>query len=269
MCHCLSVSRSSFYSWLASPTSNRAKEDLLFIEKIKEIFKDSLQTYGTRRIKLALAKLGYKISRRRICRLMKNASLSCRAKRKFKATTDSNHNLPVAENLLNRRFTVTKANTHYVGDITYIQTQEGWLYLAVVIDLFSRKVVGYAMENNMRAELVNRALLNAIWHRNPPAGLVWHTDRGSQYASTSHRKILSMFNIQQSMSSRANCWDNAVSESFFHTLKVELVHNIAFKSREAAKLAIFEYIEAFYNKKRMHSANDYLSPDEFELVQNM
>lgn len=120
----------------------------------------------------------------------------------------------------------------------------------------------------MRTELVNRALLNAIWQRKPPAGVVWHTDRGSQYASTSHRKILSMFNIQQSMSRRANCWDNAVSESFFHTLKVELVHNTVFKSREEAKLAIFEYIEAFYNKKRMHSANDYLSPDEFELVQN-
>lgn len=200
--------------------------------------------------------------------MMKAASLYCKTKRKYKATTDSNHNLPVAENILARNFTVNHANTHYVGDITYIPTNEGWLYLAVVIDLYSRKVVGYSMEDNMRAELVNKALLNAIWQRKPKAGLVWHTDRGSQYASESHRNILKTFDIKQSMSRRANCWDNAVSESFFHTLKVELIHAVKFQTRGEAKLAIFEYIEVFYNKTRLHSANDYLAPDEFELAQS-
>lgn len=222
MCRCLSVSRSSFYSWLASPLSSRAKEDASLTEKIKIIFKDSRHTYGTRRIKIALAKKGYRISRRRICRLMRVASLSCKAKRKFKATTDSNHNLPVADNILNRNFTVTKANTHYVGDITYIPTKEGWLYLAVVIDLFSRKVVGYSMDNNMRSELVNKALTSAIWQRKPSAGLVWHTDRGSQYASASHREILKMFNIQQSMSRRANCWDNGVPRAQTNKLEIDV-----------------------------------------------
>ena len=268
MCSCLSVSRSCFYSWLNSEPSNRVKENESLTAKIKKIFKDSRQTYGTRRIKQVLAKQGYKISQRRIGRLMKAAYLFCKAKRKYKATTNSNHSLPIAENILNRNFNVTCANTHYVGDITYISTSEGWLYLAVVIDLYSRKVVGYAMDDNMRSELVNKALLNAIWQRKPKVGLIWHTDRGSQYASDSHRNIIKTFNIKQSMSRRANCWDNAVSESFFHTLKVELVHTVKFKTRKEAQLAISEYIEVFYNKKRLHSANDYLSPDEFELAQN-
>lgn len=215
-----------------------------------------------------MAKEGFTVSRRRIGRLMRKMGLSCKAKRKFRVTTDSKHHHPVAENLLNREFLVSKPDTHYVGDITYIPTQSGWLYLAVVIDLFSRKVVGWSMADNMRAELVNNALLAAIWRRKPAQGLLWHTDRGSQYASDSHRQILSQHGITQSMSRKGNCWDNAVSESFFHTLKTELVHHEKFKTKEEAKQIIFEFIEVFYNRVRMHSANDYLSPEEFEQTHN-
>ena len=197
---------------------------------------------------------------------MKELHLSCKTKRRFKLTTDSKHSLPIATNRLQRNFKVYKANQVYVGDITYIHTHEGWLYLATVIDLYSRRVVGWAMDNQMQATLVNKSLLMAIWNRKPKKGLLWHTDRGSQYASDSHRQILQDHGIKQSMSRKGDCWDNAVAESFFHTLKVELVHKIRFETREAAKQAIFEYIEVFYNRKRMHSANDYLSPVEYEIA---
>lgn len=162
---------------------------------------------------------------------MKEAKLSCKTKRKFKATTDSKHNKPVAPNLLDRNFAVNQPNRCYVGDITYIPTDEGWLYLATVIDLFSRKIVDWSMSNNMKAELVNKALLMAIWTRKPAAGLMWHTDRGSQYVADSHLQIIKQYGIIQSMSRKGNCWDNAVAESFFHTLKTELTHQQKFKTR--------------------------------------
>jgi len=195
---------------------------------------------------------------------MKRAGLICKTKRKFKVTTDSKHNQPISPNLLERQFSVEKPDQTFVGDITYIQTQEGWLYLAIVIDLYSRQVVGWSMDKRMKAKLVNDALLMAIWKRKPAQGLIWHTDRGSQYASDSHRKILQQHGIEQSMSRKGDCWDNAVSESFFHTLKTELVHHCNFKTREEAKHQIFEYIEIFYNRIRLHSANDYLSPVDYE-----
>ena len=183
MCRCLSVSRSCYYSWLKGALSKTEKANQDLTIKIKKIFSESRQTYGARRIKLSLSKKGIKISRRRIRYLMKAALLFCKARRKYKATTDSNHTLPIANNVLDRNFNVGSPNTHYVGDITYVPTKEGWLYFVVVIDLFSRKVVGYSMADNMRAELVNQALLNAIWQRKPSAGLIWHSDIGSQYAS--------------------------------------------------------------------------------------
>lgn len=220
--------------------------------------------YGTRRIKRLLAKEGLLVSRRRIGRLMREQGLVCKAKRRYKVTTDSKHGLPVAPNLLNREFKPSQPNRSYVGDITYIPTQEGWLFLAVVIDLFSRQVVGWSMADSMRAELVNDALIMALWKRKPPRGLMWHSDRGSQYASDSHRALLKDHGIIQSMSRKGNCWDNAVSESFFHSLKVELIHGSSFETRQEAKRAIFEYIEVFYNRIRIHSANDYLSPVEYE-----
>jgi transposase InsO family protein len=264
MCKCFSVSRSAYYDWLSTPPSAKKIEDQQLIEKIRVIFVNNKNNYGTRRIKKELAKKGLIISRKRIGGLMKKAGLYCKAKRRFKITTDSKHNLPISPNLLQRNFTANSPNETYVGDITYIPTKAGWLYLAIVIDLFSRQVVGWSMKKHMRASLVNDALLMAIWRRKPKRGLVWHTDRGSQYASNSHRDLLKVHGIKQSMSRKGDCWDNAVAESFFHTLKIELVYQSNFKTTEEAKNAIFEYIEVYYNKLRMHSANDYLSPVEYE-----
>jgi len=269
MCKCLEVNRSGYYHWRNAPPSTRTKKNEIISEKIQMIFKRNRQNYGTRRIKRTLAREGLKVSRRRIGRLLKQMNLFCKTKRKFRVTTtDSKHKMPIADNLLNREFNVSQPDQAYVGDITYIHTEEGWLYLAVVIDLFSRQVVGWAMADNMKADLVNDALLMAIWKRKPNRGLLSHSDRGSQYASDSHRQILQVHGIIQSMSRKGNCWDNAVAESFFHTLKTELVHHVKFKTKEEAKQAIFEYIEVYYNRLRMHSANDYLSPVEFEQTHN-
>ena len=210
---------------------------------------------------------------------MKDLGLSVKMKRRFKInTTDSNHNLPIAPNILNRDFYAYMPDTKYVGDITYIPTNEGWLYLATVIDLYSRKIVGWSMSDNMKTTLVNDALTMALINRNPPKGLIWHTDRGSQYASYEHKDLLQKHGIIQSMSRIGNCWDNAVAESFFHTLKTELIYLEIFETRAQANQAVFqgnfllcktafasfEYIEVFYNRQRAHSANRYLSPVEFE-----
>nr|WP_246540556.1 IS3 family transposase [sulfur-oxidizing endosymbiont of Gigantopelta aegis] len=194
-----------------------------------------------------MAEKGVHISRRRIGRLMKKPVCFVKRRDALKRP-NSKHNKRISPNLLEREFTVSQPDRYYVGDITYIATKEGWLYLAVVIDLFSRQIVGWSMDERMKAKLVNDALLMAIWKRKPMDGLLWHTDRGSQYASDSHRKILSDHNIIQSMSRKGNCWDNAVSESFFHSLKTELTHHCRFKTRVEAKQAIFEYIEVFYNR---------------------
>ena len=211
MCRFMRVSRSAYYDWLQREPTKKEQEDVKLISIICALFSKGRATYGTRRIKKALLKQGWSISRRRIGRLMKEAGLACKTKRKFKATTNSKHDLPIAENRLQREFTVAKPNQVYVGDITYIHTQEGWLYLAVVIDLYSRQVVGWSMRERMQAVLVNDALTMALWKRKPAKGLIWHTDRGSQYASDSHRVLLKQHGIQQSMSRKGNCWDNAVS----------------------------------------------------------
>ena len=262
----LGVSRSGYYDWLKQQPSARRLTQQRLSNKIRDIFLENRCAYGTRRIKKALARLDFIASRRRIGKLMKEQQLSCRTKRRFKLTTDSKHTLPIAVNRLQRNFIIYEPNKIYVGDITYIPTQEGWLYLATVIDLYSRRVVGWSMDKHMKSSLVNRALLMAIWSRKPKQGLIWHTDRGSQYASDNHRQILKDHKIKQSMSRKGDCWDNAVAESFFRTLKVELIYKTKFKTREEAKQAIFEYIEVFYNRKRMHSANDYLSPVEYEII---
>ena len=231
---------------------------------IKEIFILGRGTYGVRRIKRDLDRKNIMVSRNRISRLLNEANLKCKTRRKFKATTNSKHNYPIAANILERNFTTTTTNKAWVGDITYIPTAEGWLYLATVIDLYSRQVVGWSMSERINAELVNKALLMAIWKRKPGKGLIWHTDRGSQHASESHRNILKDHEIIQSMSRKGDCWDNAVAESFFSTLKAELVHHYKFNSRQEAKNVIFEYIEVFYNRIRIHSAINYLSPVDFE-----
>lgn len=268
MCELLEMCRSSYYDWLRqNKPSARTLENKKLSEHIMKIFVENKCRYGSRRIRHTLLNMGYKVSRRRVSKLMKAQDLCCKTKRKFKYTTDSNHQLPIAPNRLNRDFTTDKPDQAYVGDITYISTQEGWLYLAIVIDLFSRLVVGWGMEQHMKASLVDNALLMAIWKRKPGRGLISHTDRGSQYASKSHRNLLNIHGITQSMSRKGNCWDNAVPESFFHTLKVELIHHEQFKTIEEAKQAIFEYIEIYYNRMRMHSTNDYLSPVEYEKAQ--
>jgi len=264
MCHFLCVSRSSYYQWLNPDTTNREEENKELTQMINQIFKESRRLYGTRRIKRKLSLLGKSVGRKRIAKLMKVAGLYCKTRRKFKVTTNSKHNKPISPNLLQREFNVSKPDQYWVGDITYIPTNKGWLYLATVIDLYSRQIVGWSMSNRMQASLVNDALLMAIWKRKPTKGLIWHTDQGSQYASNEHRNILKDHNITQSMSRKGNCWDNAVAESFFHTLKTELTHHHKFKDREEAKHVIFEYIEVFYNRTRIHSANNYLSPVDFE-----
>lgn len=269
MCPLLKVSSSAYYDWLNRPTSAREAEDVVLTELVTEVFECQKKSCGTRTIKKALSRKEnpVEISRRRIGKLMAKAGLICITKKKFKATTDSKHNNPIAPNLLARKFTVTKPNKVWVGDITYIWTDEGWLYLATVIDLFSRRVVGWSMSKRMTAELVNDALQSAIRNRKPGKGLLWHTDRGSQYASNSHRKILKKHGIIQSMSRKGNCWDNAVAESFFHTLKTGRVNHKRYQTRAAAQQDIFEYIEVFYNRKRLHSTNDYWSPVDYEEMQ--
>ncbi|QFY44131.1 IS3 family transposase [Candidatus Methylospira mobilis] len=265
MCRFMKVSRSAYYAWLQGPASVTEKSDAKLSDKICTLFKKSRGSYGTRRLKIELGKRDIHLSRRRIGRLMRQADLRCKTRRRFKATTNSQHNLPVAANLLGRQFSVQRPNQAYVGDITYISTQEGWLYLAVVIDLYSRQVVGWSMAEHMRTALANDAFLMAVWKRKPEKGLIWHTDRGSQYASESHRMLLKQHGVRQSMSRKGNCWDNAVAESFFHTLKTELIYQENYKTREQAKQSIFEYIEVFYNRERLHSANEYMSPVDYEL----
>lgn len=267
MCRSMDLPRSSYYEWLWRPESARAKEDKELIEIIRTIFQEGRGVYGTRRIKIKLTQKNIIVSHRKIGRLMRENNMICKTRRKFKATTNSKHNRPVAPNLLNQQFNISKPNTCWVGDISYVPTNEGWLYLATVLDLYSRKIVGWSMASHMRAELVNDALLMAIWQRKPSKGLIWHTDRGSQYASISHREIIAQHSMTQSMSDKGNCYDNAVAESFFHTLKTELTHHHKFKTREEARHEIFEYIEVFYNRIRIHSANDYLSPVEYEDAQ--
>lgn len=264
-CRLMNVSRSAYYDWLKRGPTAGEQDDAALSEIIQSTFGKSRATYGTRRLKATLSAQNRIVSRRRIGRLMREAGLACKTQRKFKATTNSKHNQPVAPHHLDRQFAAEKPNQVYAGDITYIPTQEGWLYLAVVIDLYSRQVVGWSMAEHMRTQLVNDALLMAVWKRNPEKGLLWHTDRGSQYASDSHRALLKQHGIRQSMSRKGNCWDNAVSESFFHTLKTELIHHQTYRTRSEARQAVFEYIEVFYNRERLHSANGYLSPVDYEL----
>jgi putative transposase len=267
MCRVLQVSRSGYYESLRRPPSCHSQDDDELRPRIKTAFEKGRKNYGTRRIKVELGKQETTASRRRIGRLMREEDLRVQTKRKFKVTTDSKHDKPIAPNLLEREFTVGIPDTVYVGDITYISTREGWLYLAVVIDLFSRAVVGWAMASRMTADLINNALLMAIWKRKPAKGLISHSDRGSQYASDSHRKILIDHDIRASMSKRGDCWDNAVAESFFHTLKTELIYHCDFETRAEARTSIFEYIEVFYNRQRLHSANGYEAPMVFEMMQ--
>jgi len=264
MCSQLSVSRSGFYAWLKRGPSPRAKEDVLLGARVLELHLDSERRYGSPRVQRALAAEGRNVSRKRVVRLMRARGLVARAKPHFVATTNSEHELPLAPNVLARRFEQSQPNLAWASDITYLWTAEGWLYLAVIIDLCSRRVVGWATSDTLERKFCVDALETALANRRPAPGLIHHSDRGTQYASADYRALLEKHGIVCSMSRRANCWDNAVAESFFSTLKTELVCGRIYRTREQATLAVFEYIECFYNQKRLHSSIGYCSPAEFE-----
>jgi transposase InsO family protein len=264
MCRLLEVSRSGYYEWLRRPPRAQGEVAQQVQAKVQHYFTQGRSTYGTRRLKYLLAQDGLVVSRRRIGRLLAQAGLRCKTRRRFKVPTASGHAQTVAPNQLNREFTVDAPDKVYVGDITYLPTGEGWLYLAVVLDLCSRAVVGWSMADHMRAELVNHALGMALCQRHPAAGLIMHTDRGSQYGADSYRQLLAQHSIQSSMSRKGNCWDNAVAERFLHTLKTELIYLEDFDTHEQAQTAVFEYIEVFYNRQRCHSATGYLAPLAYE-----
>ena len=268
MCRLLAVSRSGYYEWVHRPPCVQGAVEQQVEAKVQHYFAQGRGTYGTRRLKHLLAQDGLQVSRRRIGRVLAQAGLRCKTRRKFKAPRASGPAQTVAPNQLNREFTVHKPDTVYVGDITSLATGEGWLYLAVVLDLCSRAVVGWSMADHMRAELVNQALTMATCQRQPAAGRIMHTDRGSQYGADSYRRLLAQYGMQPSMSRKGNCWENAVAESFFHTLKTELIYLENFETHEQAQTAVFEYIEVFYNRQRCHSANGYLAPLAYEQALN-
>jgi len=264
MCNVLGVSPSTYYEWEREQESEHSKRDAELLVLVRRIFVEFQGRYGAPRIHDELAGQGINVSRKRVARLMREAGLKAKGRRKYKATTDSNHSLPIAPNLLKRNFEVDLPNTVWVADITYIWTRQGWMYLAVILDLYSRKVVGWSLAERMAASLVCDALDAAVRLRRPGAGLVFHSDRGSQYASKIFRRRLWRYRMRQSMSRKGNCWDNAVAESFFATLKKELVRNHVFETRAHARSEVFEYIEVFYNRRRSHSLLDYETPDGFE-----
>jgi putative transposase len=260
----MGVSRSGYYKYMKKYHENKIDPDFGLIARVREIHSEANGTYGSRRISKQLRKDGNDISRYRARGLMKKADVSVKRVKKFKITTDSNHSLPVAPNLLDRQFEVQKADTVWCTDITYLWTMQGWLYLAVIIDLFSRKIVGWSMSNRMKSSLVEQALSMAYLHRKPDKGLLHHSDRGSQYAGKEYQKLLKRYGMICSMSRKGNCWDNAVVESFFRTLKTERTNGILYRTREAARSDVIDYIEMFYNSRRLHSTVGYNSPNDFE-----
>lgn len=265
MCRVLGVSRSGYYAWRTRPDSTRKKADQELLQQIRVVHGLSRGTYGAPRVHAELKAEGIVCGRHRVARLMRHAHIRAKAARRFKATTQSRHRLPVAPNLLERRFAVGTVNRVWVADLTYIFTHEGWLYLAVIMDLGSRLIVGWAMDRRMTKELAVTALRMALSRRKPGSGLIHHSDRGSQYASDAYQALLGQYAILPSMSRKGDCYDNAVGESFFRTLKVELVYHCDYQSRQEARQSIFEYLEGFYNRRRRHSSLGYLSPVAFEI----
>ena len=265
MCEALSVSPSGYYAWRSRLTSPRKIANRALLVDIQRVHAQHQERYGAPRIHAELRAAGQTVSRKRVERIMRQHGIRARAPRRYRVcTTDSKHGLPVAANLLEQNFVADQPNQVWLADITYIPTSQGWLYLAVVIDLFTRKVVGWAMRQHMRAELTIAAHTMAIQRQRPPAGLIHHSDRGSQYAAGDYRDILQAAAIIQSMSRKGNCWDNAPMESFFGTLKTELVHHREYPDRETARHDLFAYIEGYYNRRRIHSAIGYITPQQAE-----
>lgn len=266
MCRLLGVKRNGYYRYAKNHTHSTNPEEAELIEWLKKLAESTRHTYGSRRMRKALNALGYPIGRTRTRRLMNEGQIWVRYRKKYKVTTNSKHKKPLFRNELKRQFTVASPNKAYVSDITYVWTQEGWLYLAVVLDLYSRKVVGWSMSSRMKAGLVCDALTMALWHRKPARGLIVHSDRGVQYASLSYTKLLASHGCKGSMSRKGDCWDNAVAESFFGTLKQELVQWKNYQTRYEAQQDILAYISMFYNSKRLHSFLGYCAPNQYEAL---
>jgi transposase InsO family protein len=264
-CNVLGVSRSGFYAWKKRPPSSQSKKRAKLAVEIAAVHKKSSRRYGSPRIHRALRSKGIRVSRKTVERVMREEGIVARQKRRFRRTTDSKHASPIAPNIVQRDFQSTKPNAVWAGDVTYIATGEGWSYLAVLLDLYSRRVVGWAMSATNDTELALAALQRALKRRAVNAGLVHHTDRGSPYASDDYRAALAANGIIASMSRKGDCWDNAVSETFFATLRVELVDDETYPTRRSAEISVSDYIEQFYNTERLHSHLDYVSPIEFEL----
>ena len=264
MCQALQVSRGGYYTWLDRPLSQRDTVNMKLLKRIKSIHAESDSNYGSPRITDSLHGEGYTVSRPRVARLMRKNNIRAKTLRKFKVTTDSNHEYSISPNLLQQDFSADRPEAIWVSDISYIFTQEGWLYLTIVLDLYNRMIVGWAMSNSLRAsETTIPALEQACSRFDPIPGLIFHSDRGTQFACNDFREQLATFQMIQSMSGKGNCYDNAVAESFFGTLKKELVYHRNYKTRREARQSIFEYIEIFYNRKRMHSFLGNMSPEQF------
>ena len=264
MCSVLEVSASGYYAWRGRSEGIRSQANQALLGDIRRVHAESRRRYGSPRVHAALQAEGHRVGRNRVARLMRQHGIGVRTKRRFRVTTDSKHAFPVAPNLLDRQFTAPGPNRVWLADMTYIPTGEGWLYLAVVLDLFSRKVVGWAMRETMAQELTIAALQMAITDRRPSPELLLHSDRGSQYAAHDYRRLLAKHGMLCSMSRKGDCWDNAPMESFFGSLKTELEEDGPFPTRQAARSALFAFIEAFYNRTRLHSAIGYKAPTEIE-----
>lgn len=265
LCDVLHASRSGYYAWSNRPASSTTLRRERLVEQIRQVHDDSRSTYGSPRVYQLLKAQGVACCENTVAKLMKEKGLKSKARRRISVrTTDSNHDHPVAANTLNREFYPGRPNAVWTADITYVPTAEGWLYLAVVLDLFSRRIVGWATADHLRAELACDALKMALKHRRPKAELMHHSDRGVQYASESYQNVLTEHGIAPSMSRKGNCYDNAVTESLFSTVKRELTHHETYATREEARQSLFEYIEVFYNRRRIHSTLGYRSPAEYE-----
>lgn len=264
LCKVTGISTSAYYRWLKTPISKRQVNDNELDKAIVTIFNEHKARYGSTRVHRTLQDQGWKVTEERVSRRMKLMGLVSKAARRYKVTTDSDHNKHVSDNLLQQDFNAKKPNEKWVTDISYIPTDEGWLYLCVVIDLYSRAVIGWSMDKRMKAKLVCEALEMALFRRHFPTGTIVHSDKGSQYCSSDFQNLLSKHALISSMSGKGCCYDNAACESFFGTLKVELVHDENYKTRAEAKTSIFSYIEAYYNTKRKHSTINYMTPRQFE-----
>lgn len=266
MCNVLKVSRSGYYDWRKRSVSQQAQANELLLCEIRKQYDLNRGVYGSPRITEELHSLGISCDRKRVARLMRNHGIRAKTKRKFKITTNSAHRHPLAANIVNQHFVAERPNQLWTSDITYLWTREGWMYLSVILDVCSRQIVGYSMNNRLTTDLVTEAFKRAIEWRKVEPGMIFHSDRGSQYASTDMQRLLASYGIRPSMSGTGNCYDNAITESFFHTLKTELIYFNRYETRKEASNSIFEYIEVFYNRRRRHSAIGYHSPVQFELI---